>query len=251
MAEEEIPYIRKMTGNWLTKKINPDAYPMALVFLLLLALASFLYWTNEKVAEQILASGQSVFIQKEYWRLWTTLFAHADVGHLLANSLLFGIFGYFLMAHFGFWAFPFSAIFFGGVTNFLVLLSLNPKTDLLGASGIVFWMGGAWITLHFFIERRGPLWKRIFRALGVAIVLFVPQTIEPQVSYLSHFIGFCSGVFWALIYYFIRRKEFLKKEKWKTFVDPTYLIATSLAHKESPGPLEYWKESPPQSESDT
>lgn len=243
-------HIRINTGNWISKKPQAFASSIALLAVLSLFLVTALYWSNLSWSEYLVANGEAVFGRKEYWRLWTTLFAHADLGHLLSNSLLFGIFGYFLMGHFGLLVFPFASFFFGGLVNFFVLREMNAQTDLLGASGVLYWMGAAWITLYYFVERRGPYWKRIFRALGVAVILFVPQTLEPQVSYLSHFLGFVFGVAWATIYYLWNRQKFLRAETWEWRPDPAVVIANSLAEPGSPDPLEYWKENPP-AKSDT
>jgi rhomboid protease GluP len=85
---------------------------------------------------------------------------------------------------------------------------------LIGVSGVVYWMGAAWITLALLVDRRGKLSTRLMKALGVAMLLFLPETYRPEVSYLTHLLGFLAGVASALIYYAIGRRRFRQAEKY-------------------------------------
>lgn len=112
------------------------------------------------------ASPEKVFNDGEIWRAWTTVFAHADLEHLLSNVFLFFILGIFLTSYFGKALIPITAFLFGGITNLIVLKTMPLQNTLIGASGVVFWMGGAWLTLFFLIDRRRSLIQRALRALG-------------------------------------------------------------------------------------
>jgi len=82
------------------------------------------------------------------------------------------------------------------------------ETTLIGASGVVFWMGGAWLALYVMIEVRRTLKQRLLRALGVGLLLFFPsEAFDPQVSYLTHAVGFAMGLVSGLLVYFINRKK--------------------------------------------
>lgn len=167
------------------------------------------------------ASPEQVFNQGQYWRAWTTLFAHADLGHLLSNAFLFFILGIFLLSYFGFLVIPLNALLFGGITNLIVLKAMPLQNTLIGASGVVFWMGGAWLTLFFLIDRRRSLTQRTLRSVGVAIMLFVPsEAFDPNISYKAHFVGFVLGVVWALPYFYINHDKFRSAEVQEWIVDP-------------------------------
>jgi rhomboid protease GluP len=186
---------------------------VAAISVMLLLIANFIFWRNNfESANLITAVPQKVFEGKEYWRLWSALFAHADVGHLLSNSLLFSGFAYFLFGYFGSFVFPFMAIFFGGVVNYLVLKTMPPAAELLGISGVVYWMGAVWLTLYFLIETRAAISRRLIKTLGIAAMLFIPETYHQNVSYLSHLLGFVFGTGFAIFYYWSRRKYFKKAE---------------------------------------
>ncbi|WII73142.1 rhomboid family intramembrane serine protease [Bdellovibrio sp. 22V] len=197
-------------ATWLTQRPHRFAWFVAAWSVFLILLASTFYWNNYLgAAEWMPASFQAVFKQGQYWRLWTTLFAHADLGHLLSNSLLFFIFGYFLNGYFGVLVFPLAALVFGGITNALVLSTYPPTVKLIGVSGVVYWMGGMWLVLYLLLDKQRTWVQRILRSVGVALGVFMPSTaFDPQISYQAHFVGFLLGIVCGFLYYFLRRKTF-------------------------------------------
>ncbi|MGE4132225.1 MAG: hypothetical protein AB7F86_11345 [Bdellovibrionales bacterium] len=100
--------------------------------------------------------------------------------------------------------------------NLLVLRSLPFHTELLGFSGVTYWMGGAWLTFFLLIDRRKSLRRRWALASVLFVMLFAPETYEPSVSYLSHFYGFILGVISSLAYYRLNRSPILAQEVWIT-----------------------------------
>lgn len=205
--------IRKVRSHWLTQKLNPLAYAVTATFLMLLVMANIFFWRNDFNLENLMtAIPQNVFEKHEYWRLWSALFAHADIEHLLSNAMLFSVFAYFLFGHFGSFVFPGAAFLFGGLINYIVLKSMPPTSELLGISGVVYWLGAVWLTLYFLLETRDGVSKRLIKTLGIALILFIPETYHRDVSYLSHFTGFVFGVIFALLYYWSRRQTFQKAE---------------------------------------
>lgn len=216
--------------NWLLKKIPEGTLYKTLVLIILLFLGSNLYLRDFFNAHAWMpASSDEVFQKKEYWRLWTTLFAHADATHLFSNMVLFFPFAYFLTGFFGSIFFPFIGFFVGGLTNLIVLSTMPEHTHLIGVSGVVYWMGAAWITLAYFIDRREKKSRRFLKALGVSLILFIPESYLPEVSYFTHFVGFVMGIFSGLVLYAIKRKEFHAAEKIEWIVEEDFdseLMAT-------------------------
>lgn len=184
-----------------------------LCMVFLLALGTFLYLNDLFKAEAWMpASAVMVFKHHEYWRLWTALFAHADLAHILGNLFLFVPFAYFLSHYFSLWLFPLIGFLLGGLINFIVIKSMPESATIIGVSGVVYWMGATWMTLAFFIDRRETLTERFLKVTGVSIVLFFPTTFLPEVSYLSHFLGYIFGIFTGALVYFLFRKRFQQAE---------------------------------------
>lgn len=225
MTEElqpSTPYIYTIIRKtWLSRRPYANAQIVTMLSLLVVALACFAQWNDfAGSAELWTATGKQVFTDKQFWRLWSTLFVHADLGHLLANSLLFYILGFFLYGYFGAMVFPTWALIMGGVTNAISLYTYPEMVKLVGASGVVSWMGGAWLILYFKLNTTSTRTARALRSLGVAIMLFAPsEAFDPKISYRTHAIGFLLGVAWGLLYYNWRRSEFMSAEVRETRVD--------------------------------
>lgn len=200
----------KVKETWLSQKPKSNSLVVSAFFTFLLALGSSLAWRNFAGAESWMpASRDLVFNQQEYWRLWTTLFVHGDGKHLLANSFFFFILSFFLWGYFGFWVFPSAAFLMGGLTNLVVLSRMPPDSQLIGVSGVVFWMGSAWLTLYLLLDLKRSLKQRIIRSIGVALALFMPaEAFDPTISYRAHFYGFVFGIAWALLYWLFNRATF-------------------------------------------
>jgi rhomboid protease GluP len=222
--EQDLPRIyKKMRGNLLTKKPVPHAWLIALLAVGAVVFGSFFFWGDFLGAEEWMpVSANSIFQRHEYWRLWTALFAHAQIGHLLSNCILFVAFGYFLAGHFSWRVFPGVAFLFGGLTNLIAISTMPPKMQMIGVSAVVYWMGAAWLTLNYLIEKRGKKIQRVLRCIGVAVVLFVPETFDPQVSYVSHFSGFVLGMLWAIGYYNWNRKKIRAADRYQTVVEEPF-----------------------------
>ena len=191
---------------------------LATLILVLVSLCLEFGWGISKT--DFAASGESVFGRHEYWRLWTTIFAHGDLGHLLSNTYLFFILGFFLYGYFGWALFPAAALIGGTLANWIVLPTYDPKVTLVGASGVVYWMGGAWLSLYFLLSRQKNWMHRLVRTLGVAILLFMPaESFEPSISYRTHLAGFAVGTFSGLLQYATNYRTYQAAEVYETVVD--------------------------------
>lgn len=210
--------------TWLSRKPSEDAQNLVFIAFAMLALGTAIYWRNLfGWAVYVPASAAQVFQQHEYWRLWTTLFAHSDFGHFAANSFLFVVLGYFLGGYFGAWLFPVAAFAFGGITNAFSLATYPDDLKLIGASGVVSWMGGVWLSLYMGINRKISFGKRFLRAGAVFLVIFAPsETFDPHISYRTHMIGFALGIVWGALYFYFRRAEFRRAEVTETIVEEDF-----------------------------
>ena len=207
--------------TWLTRKPRMEAALVAAMSTITLAAGSLVHelglWGANKWMP---ASREAIFERGEVWRAWTTIFAHADAAHLVSNSFLFFILSYFLYGYFGWWVFPVSAFIWGGLANLWVLPSYAPDVNLIGASGVVYWMGGTWLILYFFLSKQKNFTQRWLRSLGVAILIFMPaEAFEPKISYRTHLAGFALGIVAGTLHYLAHRKRFQAAEVRETIVE--------------------------------
>ncbi len=199
--------------NWYSRKPDGSALFATSIFSAVLFAASFAFLFGFfKTTSWMPASASTVFDQHQVWRLWTTLFAHGDLGHLLNNSLLFLPLTYLLTSYFGLYLFPVLGLILGGLVNFIVLKTLPLETSLIGMSGVVYYLGASWLTLFVLIDSRKSLKRRFAIALFLTVMLFAPQTYTPQISYLSHLLGYALGIVTAGIYYLVYRQKILSAE---------------------------------------
>lgn len=196
--------------TWLTRKPTQRGLLIAFMTSLFLVLIYYLVEINfANSATYMSAEHDLIFEKHQLWRIWTSLFVHADSKHLLSNLFLLFIFGTFLAEYFGLFAFPLLAFSVGGLTNLIVVWGMPSGVSLIGASGVVFWMGSFWLLLYFLVDIRRSFLQRLLRSIGVGLVLFMPaEAFDPSISYKSHFIGFVLGLICAVIYYISKRPQF-------------------------------------------
>ena len=199
--------------TWLSKKPAEGSGLVAATSFLAMMGFSLLYWSNYAgLASQLPASMEQVLGQGQYWRLFTSIFVHSDWSHLLSNSL--GVCGlsFLLYGYFGFKIYPLLTLFTGAAVMFIALATYPPQTCLLGASGVVYLMAGFWLTLYVGLERRFPVGKRIFRVTGFLLIVMVPTSFSPEISYRTHAIGFAVGILVAVLYFLPNKNRFRGEE---------------------------------------
>jgi rhomboid protease GluP len=183
-----------------------SAWP-ALALLGVFAIATALHARG--LADAGVATYDAVFRQGEWWRLFTALAIHDDLGHLLSNSVFFLGLGILLNGYFGHRIFPALSLLAGALTHALTLLAYSPHAGLVGASGMVYFMAAFWLTLHALIQRDQPASRRMLIAAGVGFALLFPTAYEARTSYLAHAIGFGLGVPLGLLY-FARHRAWIR-----------------------------------------
>lgn len=161
-------------------------------------LASLLYWYTgepELTAEYLTFSGENL-LKGRVWTLFTALFLHADLMHLLGNMMFLFVFGNTLEKELG--AKKTLLVFFFGGTMFFLLgvFFYAPPIFLVGASAAIF-------TLTSVAMLVKPLKFSFFFLMPIgliAIIYFMYNVLavyfgaEGNIAYISHVIGFAIGV---------------------------------------------------------
>lgn len=242
--------------NWITRKLPEQGNKTTLFLVTLLVTGSALFLNDVFHAASLMpASYETVVHKHQYYRLWTALFAHGDLEHIMSNLFLFIPFAYLLAHYFSLWLFPLIGFLLGGLINYIVIHYLGGNISIIGVSGVVYWMGAAWMSLSFFIDRRESMLARFIKLSGVSLILFFPTTFLPEVSYLSHFLGYVLGILTGALVYLVFRKRFLEAEviheidedrdyfDWENFsVDKIHFVDLKLASEKDLHTFEGWLE---------
>ncbi len=183
--------------------------PLVAVFsVFILTIGAEIAWTDfYGVGQWMPASRDMVFVSKDYWRLLSTLFVHADAGHLVSNVALYAILSFLLYGYFGWLVFPLASWLLAIPMTALALRTYPGETQLIGASGLVHLMGGIWLSLYLLIATNKSVGQRILRSGGVMLGIFFPTSFEAKTSYRVHFIGLAIGLGAGAIYHFFFRKQ--------------------------------------------
>ena len=192
----------------LSQKPREWSLEIAALFLSIILATSLLAWRNGgALLPTLVGTPEGVFQRHEYWRLLTAVAVHTDVMHVLSNAILLTFFTYLLFGYFGVWVFPVLSLAMAGLTNYISLLTYPPEVSLIGASGLVYWMAGFWLSMYLLVERSVSAGKRVLRAVCLALLVLVPSTFQADVSYRTHAIGLGLGVISAIVYFQLNRQS--------------------------------------------
>lgn len=145
----------------------------------------------------------AVVVQGEYWRLLTALFLHGGFTHLLFNVFALYVLGPSLERSIGTMRFVacylISGLVSGGGVMGLTLIGLVRPTQLVGASGCIMGIVGAWA--GFLMRyRHAPHAKQ--RLANIAMIVAIQIAFDlstPQVSMSAHLCGLVAGFLLGLI----------------------------------------------------
>ncbi len=148
-------------------------------------LSGDMFETSQPVMD---ALGQTnAVLNGEVWRLFTSMFVHANVLHIFGNMFFLLIFG--LRAEDMFDLKEYLFIYFvSGLTGGVLTLIVWPDIISVGASGAIFGILGATM-----IYARRSIGQSIITALAYAFFLFIIN-IGPDVNFIDHLGGLLVGL---------------------------------------------------------
>ena len=142
----------------------------------------------EDVFYLLVQINSKVVYDLEIWRLVTSMFLHGDALHLFSNMFSLLIFGSYIELSFS--KYKFVLIYFiSGILGSVFTIFLLPlNTISLGASGAIFGLIGAALSILIF-DRNNPL-----IILGLVYALyFVITSFSPGINYFAHIFGLLGG----------------------------------------------------------
>lgn len=142
-------------------------------------------------------TGELFFGQGYYWQVFTSLFVHFDITHILWN--MFGLYYFGKLNESQFSNRQFYAIyFFSGLLGNVMSLYLIPlDVPSGGASGAIFGLVGSYVA----IARRA---QHLGVALVYAAIIFVTSS-GPGVNIFAHLFGLIGGIVLGLAFVSMRR----------------------------------------------
>jgi len=134
----------------------------------------------------------SVLVEHQYWRIFTALFIHAGIFHILLNMWALWIVGSFLEAAIGRGKFLILYLLAGFAGSVLVLLV--PSGPVVGASGAIFGLFGA-LAVHAFLNQGRDFQSSAFlRQILIIIAINLVFTFAwGGISWQAHIGGLVGG----------------------------------------------------------
>ena len=209
---------KRLVKTLITQKPRNTSFLVTSLILLFIILVTQIYWMDfASLAEYLPAVNQKIFYQGQWWRVFTAILIHSDLAHLLSNLYMLSIFSFFVYGYFGFKVYPLFTFLGASLVNLISVATYPQEVRLLGASGLVYLLGGFWLSLYLFIQRQYTISSRIMRVLGIALMVFFPTSFEATTSYRTHFIGFIIGVAMGFFYFFKNKQSIQEYEVYKVF----------------------------------
>ena len=183
--------------------------PAVLVLILLNAMV-FLFeisvgnWNDPEILHRLGAlEPYSVLVQHEYWRFFTALFLHGGLLHLGFNAFALYVLGPPLERSIGtmrfFLCYLISGLASGAGVMGLTLIDLVRPAQLVGASGCIMGIVGAWAGF-LMRHRHAPHAKqRLANVMMIVVIQIAFDLSTPQVSMSAHLCGLVAGFFLGLV----------------------------------------------------
>ncbi|MEA4816697.1 MAG: rhomboid family intramembrane serine protease [Lachnospiraceae bacterium] len=152
-------------------------------------------------------NSQRIFLNGEYYRLFTSMFLHKDVYHLLYNAFSLYLFGTRCEKYMGRGAFAIIYLASGLAGGFLSSIILRGTS--IGASAGVFGVLGALLALAK-KSSRSVEGLTFFSMMVLALIGIAMGFLEPDIDNVAHLGGVISGF---LIEFMILRKKNKKEYK--------------------------------------
>jgi rhomboid protease GluP len=142
-------------------------------------------------------TGELVLSQGYYWQIFTSLFVHFDISHILLNMV--GLYYFGKMNESQFSNRQFYVIYFvsGLLGNVMSLYLIPGDVQSGGASGAIFGLVGSYVA----VSREA---RNLGLALVYAAVIFISSS-GPGVNIFAHLFGLVGGILLGLIFVSGRR----------------------------------------------
>jgi membrane associated rhomboid family serine protease/Flp pilus assembly protein TadD len=142
------------------------------------------------------ASWGPLSLGSEWWRIFSSMFVHNGLAHLVGNMGTLWVAGKMAERIFGKWSFL-LLYFISGVAGTVLSLAAKPEALSAGASGAVFGIMGAVLVALFeprFLELSNGLKRRFWPLLIFTAYIFYAGCTDHDVDNTAHVGGLLSGL---------------------------------------------------------
>ena len=162
-----------------------------------------------------LGYSRDIVAQGKYWRLFTYMFAHANIWHLFGNMGALLILGPVLERQVGSLKFTTVYILSGVFASYTsVCFGLNPETVTVGASGAICGILGATLSMSLLIPkfyRRTDTGRLIASMVFILITGVIRNLFGANIDNWCHLWGTTGGFLCMMIIQLMEKNQFLKK----------------------------------------
>ncbi len=175
---------------------------ITLIFINVLIFFLFNLAAPEEILLIFVQINRNIIENHEIWRLFTSMFFHADPIHLFSNMLALLFFGATVENNTLISKFQYLLIYFvsGLIGNIFSLLLLPLDVISLGASGAIFGLLG--VAFVMIATDYQPL---LFFSLFY-LVFFIAYSFAPGINYWAHLFGLAGGILFGYLFYTRKKK---------------------------------------------
>ncbi len=169
------------------------------------------------------ANFRALTISGEWWRLFSNVFLHIGIMHLLLNMYALLYIGLLLEPHLGRARFT-AAYLLSGILASLTSVAWHPITVSAGASGAIFGLYGVFLAMLTtnFIEKAAR--KPLLASIGVFVAFNLLNGVKAGIDNAAHIGGLLTGLIIGYAYYPGLKKPFQSNLKYRTIA----LLAVAL-----------------------
>ncbi|QUR95454.1 rhomboid family protein [Macrococcoides canis] len=194
-----------LNGNMIEnaiRKFSPLTYLMMLLNVIIFIFTSI--WQHTHKVELIIDKGGLThfnFVHGDYYRIFTSIFIHFDLQHLLYNMMSLFVFGKLVEYLYTRWQYL-CIYFIGGIIGNLISLTFDNVSISVGASGAICALIGA---LMSYLVFSGKFEKKFLVQTFIGILIFlIASAIFENVNHYAHFGGLFGGLFIASMFFIYR-----------------------------------------------
>ncbi len=182
------------------ENIREARITLALIFINIFSFIAFNIILPTEFIFALVQINVKILKNYEYWRLFTSMFLHADVFHIFSNMIALLLFGAAVENNYT--KFEYLIIYFisGLIGNLFSLFLLPLNTISLGASGAIFGLIGAAFILFAIDGDKFLLFLGLFY-----LAYFIFSSFAPGINLWAHLFGLIGGIFFG--YLFFRKKR--------------------------------------------